>query len=157
MNIVYRINGQTVSQQQFRRKRMLHGGIAEMVRTGAVPDLQTDTSYIARSYSQRPEHERRQIALRAKQCGMAEEQAYDPTLADSPLDPAAMFESRSAMRRRVSDRKVSRDEFFKPKHRLHPRLVQEVKREMAEKNPDVLRRDQRELEAEIIAKHGTKG
>lgn len=157
MNIVYRINGETVSKERFVRKRMLHGGIPELVESrGRCLSLNTDTSLIARHNAETPEWRRRQIALAAKRAGKCEEQVYDPTLADKVLDPAAMFEGRGEMQRRIEHESRPLTEKPKPVYRLHPRLVREEIRERAKKDPDVLRRDRRELVAEIIDQHGSK-
>lgn len=157
MNIVYRVNGETVTKSQFMRRRVFHGGVAEICRSRKCADLNTDTSLIARHNAETPEWRRRQIALAAKRAGKCEEQVYDPTLADCVLDPNAMFEGRGDMQRRIEHEKRPSTEAPKPVHRLHPRLVREVIQEMAEKDPDVLRRDRRELVEEVTDRHGMKG
>lgn len=157
MNVVYKVNGQTVTKEGFRRKQMLHGGIPEIVESrGRFLSLNTDTSLIAHHNAETPEWRRRQIALAAKRAGKCEEQVYDPTLADCVLDPNAMFEGRGDLKRRIEHESRPLTEKPKPKHRLHPRLVQEVIDQMAEKDPDVLRRDRRELVEEVTERHGSK-
>lgn len=155
MNIVCKINGETVTREQFRSKRMFHGGMEEICASRRSASLETDTTMIARCYSAEPEWRRRQIAMAARRAGKCEEQAYDPTLADDVLDPNAMFEGRGGRQRRIDMKSRPLTEKPKPVHRLHPRLVQEVIDQMAEKDPDVLRRDRRELVEEVIDRHGS--
>ena len=99
------------------------------------------------------------MAIAAARAGLPEDVVYDPTLADKPLDPKAMFESRSAWKRKIAEERAKmRDEdYTKPLHRLHPRLVQEEIKRRAAEDPPVLRRDRRELVAEIVDQHGSKG
>lgn len=161
MTVKVIVNGRTLteseSKQHTRERVALHGGIAEIVASrGRGLSLNTDTTLIAQCYSSEPEWRRRQIAMAARRAGRCEEQAYDPTLADSVLDPNAMFEGRGARKRRIEHESRPLTEKPKPVHRLHPRLVREVMQKMAEKDPDVLRRDRRELVEEITERHGSK-
>jgi len=45
---------------------------------------------------------------------------------------------------------------FTPNHRLNPKIVERIRRTKVEENPDLARRDQNELRAEIVDAHGTK-
>lgn len=163
MNIV--VNGRSMTPEEYaawgrgrvRRLRSSGQSLEDGLRDGQCPAIETDSTLIARCYSSEPEWRRRQIALAAKRAGRCEEQAYDPTLADSVLDPNAMFETRGQMARRVEHEKRPQISERKAVHRLHPRLVQEAIVKMAEKDPDVLRRDRRELVEEVTERHGSKG
>jgi hypothetical protein len=157
------VNGKSMTAEEYAewgkaRVRRLKAAGCDIV-AGHAPAIETDSTLLARCFSSEPEWRRRQIALAAKRAGKCEEQAYDPTLADTVLDPHAMFEGRGDMQRRVeSERRKNRDRGpAKPVHRLHPRLVQEAIQKMADKDPDVLRRDRRELVAEVTERHGSKG
>jgi hypothetical protein len=44
----------------------------------------------------------------------------------------------------------------KRKHRLHPRIVERIRQQKIQANPDLARTDQRKLRAEIVERHGAK-
>lgn len=161
------VNGQSLTPQEYaawsqgRLQRLQSAGasLEDALREQTCCAIETDATMLARCYSSESPWRRRQIALAAKRAGKCEEQAYDPTMADCVLDPNAMFEGRGDRQRRI-DHEIRRNNDRsepKPVYRLHPRLVREVAQKMAEKDPDVLRRDRRELVEEITAKHGSKG
>lgn len=159
------VNGKTMTDAEYaawsrgRNKRLIAAGasLADALADQRSPAIETDSTMLARCYSAEPAWRKRQIALAAKRAGKCEEQAYDPTMADCVLDPNAMFETRGQMKLREEHEKRPLREKPKPKHRLHPRLVQEAIQKMAEQDPDVLRRDRRELVEEVTERHGPKG
>jgi hypothetical protein len=165
--VAHRVNGRNVSEQEFqawlrqRNKRLKHAGLAleDGLAEGKSPSIVTDDEFINFHSHEHPEARRRQVAIAARRAGHPEHVFYDPTLADKPLDPKAMFTSRSAHKRAVANERAKmRDEdYTKPLHRLHPRLVQEEIKRRAAEDPTVLRRDRRELVAEIVEQHGSKG
>lgn len=164
--VAYKVNGRSVSRAEFvawlrgRNKRLKHAGLSleDGLAEGKSPSILTDDEYINHNYNEHPEFRRRDVAKAARKAGHPEHVFYDPTLADFPMDPKAMFETRAQQRRAVANaRSKMRDEdYTKPLHRLHPRLVQEEIKRRAAEDPDVLRRDRRELVSEIIDQHGSK-
>lgn len=93
---------------------------------------------------------------------------YMPGVADSIGDPKAFFraDAVSDIRKRADARgnglqgrvEVKARPQDRPAKRvaLNSRIVEEMRREEIRKNPELARKDQRELRAEIISKHGSK-
>jgi hypothetical protein len=165
--VAYKVNGSDVTEQEFRAwlkkrdKRLRHAGLSleHGLAEGKSPSIVTDDEFVNHHHNEHPEKRLREVAKGARAAGLPEHVFYDPTLADKPMDPKAMFTSRSAHKRAVAnERSKMRDEdYTKPLHRLHPRLVQEEIKRRATEDPTVLRRDRRELVAEIVDQHGSKG
>jgi hypothetical protein len=98
---------------------------------------------------------------------------YDPGVARFPGDPEAFFnhgQGRGKLKQVFEQRGVMSDgatnavstqareplvDPKKPIHKLHPRLVQRHLRQMVSANPDLARKDQKELKHDIINKHGS--
>lgn len=168
MTIVsHKVNGREVTEQEFRawlkqrKKRLKHAGcsLEQGLAEGKAPVIVTDDQFINHHHNEHPEFRNRDVAKAARQAGLPEHVVYDPTLADKPMDPKAMFTSRAQWKRKLANEraKLADQDHNKPIHRLHPRLVQEEIKRRAAEDPTVLRRDRRELVAEIIDKHGSKG
>lgn len=166
-SVAYRVNGRDVTEQEFREwlkkraKRLKHAGLSleDGLADGKAPAIVTDDEFINHHHNEHQAERLQKVAKAARSAGLPEHVFYDPTLADKPMDPKAMFTSRSAHKRAVAkERAKMRDEdYTKPLHRLHPRLVQEEIKRRAAEDPAVLRRDRRELVAEIVEQHGSKG
>lgn len=98
---------------------------------------------------------------------------YDPGVARFPGDPEAFFnhgsgrgklkevferrgvESDGSVNAVTTKRREPLVDPRKPVHKLHPRLVQRHLRKMISDNPDLARKDRKELKHEIIQKHGS--
>jgi hypothetical protein len=95
---------------------------------------------------------------------------YIATAATRPNDPAAILNHTTGLgglRKRMEDRGQSMEgeitikpkETGKPtpiKHQLNPVIVERIRQNKIKENPDLARKDQRELRAQIIEQHGTK-
>lgn len=176
MTYVLKVNGRVLSEDESAehtaQKVALHGGIPEILRCRTSAALETDTSFIAMHNSRCPldssaYHNRRreQLALSAKRYGLPDTQVmYDPTLAgrsaygvDGTLARDGIVEGRSDWKKRIAEKQSAPPKVKPPDgtKRLHPGLVRDIRKQMISENPDVARRDQRELTEEIIDKHGS--
>jgi len=85
---------------------------------------------------------------------------YIKTAAEFRGDPGAIVnetQSFSDLKKRISERQKRRsEEPAKIKHKLSPKIVERIRQQKIKQNPDLARKDQRELRHEIISKHGTK-
>lgn len=154
MNVTYKINGRTVTPRAFaarsRKRIALHGGIAEICRSGSAPTADTDETHARINRSGLSQQERALIARRAKAAGMNEHVAYDPTL---PPGHQLYETRRQADAAIANDRAKANAREGKPKHRMHPRLVRDIASHMVEENPSLKSRDKRELVEQIIDNH----
>lgn len=95
---------------------------------------------------------------------------YCPTMPGPMGHPDKWFnhgEGRSKMKRILEREGVESEGYvstkgrndrppMKKKHQLHPRIVERRRKEMLKENPDLARKDQREVREMIIDKHGSK-
>lgn len=168
MKYVVKVNGRVLTEEESREhteaKVELHGGIPEIVKARKSAALETDTSFMA-MHNTRSKLEttaawnkrREQVALSAKQHGMNDSVMYDPTLASATYSADGMCDGRSEWKKRQEMKKSRLPAIAPPngKKRLHPRVVRDIKQKMIAENPDVARRDQRELTEEIVERHGS--
>jgi|SRR5690606_19510737 len=154
MTIVYKINGETVTPTEFtkrsRKRQKLHGGIAEICRARRPPAADDDETHTRINRSGLSYQERELIAKRAKAAGLPEEIAYDPTLPPGHQ----LYESRAQANAALAhDKAEANRREGKPVYRLNPRHVKSIKAKMLAENPSLKKRDQRDLEGEIIHNH----
>tara|TARA_R110000868_G_scaffold33142_4_gene120686 strand:- start:31 stop:681 length:651 start_codon:yes stop_codon:yes gene_type:complete len=95
---------------------------------------------------------------------------YIATAALKPNDPAAILNHTTGLgglKKRMEDRGQSMDGEIKIKprenglptpikHQLNPRIVERIRQQKIKENPDLARKDQRELCKQIIEERGTK-
>ncbi len=85
---------------------------------------------------------------------------YIKTAAEFRGDPRAIVnetQSFSDLKKSLKERQARRAEQpAKVKHKLSPKIVERIRRQKIQSNPDLARKDQGELRHEIISKHGTK-
>jgi hypothetical protein len=95
---------------------------------------------------------------------------YISTAALKPNDPAAILNHTTGLgglKKRMEDRGQSMDGEIKIKarenglptpikHQLNPRIVERIRQQKIKENPDLARKDQRELCKQIIDERGTK-
>lgn len=55
----------------------------------------------------------------------------------------------------VEAREPDADLHEQPKHKLNPRIVERIRKRKLKENPDLARKDQREVRAEIVSQHGS--
>ena len=150
----YKRDGEEISRREYlrqtQRRNRLHGGIGEMCKAGAAPVADTDEVHVRINRSGLMEHEKAYIAKKARERGLNETCAYDPTTGCGTY----FYESRKQVDRAIAEaRERAAINDGRPKYRLNPRHVQSIKRHMIEQDPSLKARDQRELEAEIIERH----
>ncbi len=151
---------------------------AEMLALQQAPRGFTDDVFLAQRGTldqqiKDPEALRR-ITSNARKKGYAPKPTdyYDPGVARYPGDPEAFFnhgQGRGKLKEVLESRGVEsegavttkrREPLVEPKkrvHRLHPRLVKRHMQRMVKENPDLARKDKREMVHEIVTKHGSPG
>lgn len=149
----YTRNGEEITSREYqkhtRRRRRLHGGIPEMCQAGVAPTPDTDEVHIRINRSGLLEHEKEYIAKKARERGLNEACAYDPTVPGNYF-----YESRKDVDRAIEEaREKAAVNGGTPKYRVNPRHVRSIKRYMIGQDPKLKERDQRELEAEIVERY----
>jgi hypothetical protein len=85
---------------------------------------------------------------------------YIKTAAEFRGDPRAIVnetQSFSDLEKGIKERQSRRaDQPAEVKQKLAPKIVERIRQRKIQQNPDLARKDQRELRHEIIEKHGTK-
>jgi len=95
---------------------------------------------------------------------------YITTAAQKAYDPAAIVNHTTGLgglKRRLEDRgqAMEGEINLKPrenglptpiKHQLNPKIVEQIRQRKIRENPDLARKDQRELRQQIVEQHGTK-
>lgn len=114
--------------------------------------------------------ERLRKALARNGYSLKSDDHYIPTVARYFGDPAAIVNQTNGLgglRRSLEDqgRTVEGEIELKPKenglpspvrHKLNPKIVERIRRNLISNNPDLAHKDQRELRESIIDKHGQK-
>ena len=124
--------------------------MAEMFALRRAPDTKTDKAHRRINRSGLTYQERAYVAQKAKAVGLPAETAYDPT-----LPPGHQFyETRAQADAAIAADKAAADKRGgRPVYRLHPRLVNEERRNMIAQDPKVATRDQREVTEQILDQH----
>ena len=112
--------------------------------------------------------ERLRKALAKNGYALKSDDHYIPTVAKKFGDPAAIMNHTtglSGIKKRLEDRGQSmegeinlkpREYERKVKHKLNPKIVERIRQQRIKQNPDLARKDQRELREAIIDQHGSK-
>lgn len=133
------------SKERTRRLRRAGREIA----AGCAPAIDTDTLHMAINRSGLTNEEKEYVAKRARSLGLPEDVAYDPTVPGIPV-----YEGKAQVERQCSQAIAQADaNEGRPKHRLNPRHVENIRRARIIEDPKLAERDQRELREEIIENH----
>lgn len=145
------------------KKKGTSDSLAIMFALRDAPACETDDTFMARhKIAEQVPNERQQAMIRraAKRAGMPDDFAYFPTHAHYPGDPGAMCthgETRAKLKKRRAEVEAKIGTIGDtPKHKLHPRIVNDTRKQMIRRDPALAQKDQRELVERIVDTHARK-
>lgn len=181
MNITYKVNGRTLSQEEYAQHQKENESrfserLRDMLDSRQAPGVKTDDTFLAGHGTLDEqigdEDHLETITQNAMAAGYRPRPSdfYHAMLADYEGDPKAFFNHgqgkghlKKVLEERgqwmdkdgdVHSREPEADPYQNPNHRLAPDIVERIKKDRIKENPDLAHSNQSDLEADIIETHG---